>query len=156
MTDRLTFRVLGDPKPQGSKRVLAHGAVVESAGRPLKDWRHDVVLAATDELARADDFSPRDPVEVTIVFSLRRPQSHHVASSRENPLKIGAPMMHTQRPDVDKLLRAVLDALTIAGCVPDDAAIAYVCATKTWCDVGEQPGAYVSIVDIDHETKAAV
>lgn len=158
MTDRITFRVFGDPVPQGSKRHVGHGVMVESGGARLTTWREDVKQAALRELALRD-FLPRDdkPLEVTITFSLKRPQSHFsTAKSRPRTLKPSAPSLHTQRPDVDKLLRSTLDALTASGAIPDDAVIAYVCATKTWCDVAEQPGAYITIVDLEHEGRRAI
>lgn len=158
MTDRLTFRVFGDPVPQGSKRHVGHGVMVESGGARLTTWREDVKQAALAALAQSD-FVLRDdkPLEVTLIFSLRRPQSHFSTSkARPRALLPNAPSLHTKRPDVDKIMRSTLDALTAAGAIPDDSVIAYVAATKTWCDVAEQPGAYISIVDLEHEGRRAI
>jgi crossover junction endodeoxyribonuclease RusA len=150
MTDRITFRVHGDPAPQGSKRLMGNGAMVESAGERLKFWRNDVRSAAFDALNRTD-FHPLGSVEVSIVFSLRRPKSHFGTGRNSDTLKANAPLMHVQKPDVDKLLRGTLDALTSAGAYADDACVVHVQTSKTWCDVGEPPGAYISVVDIERE-----
>lgn len=154
MTDRLPFRVFGNPKPQGSKTLGAHGGMRESAGPALAIWRQDVKSAAIDALYDADGgrlFTPSGPIEVTIVFSLPRPRAHFGTGRNDGVLKPSAPTFHTSRPDVDKLLRSTLDALTAAGVYADDAAVSYVAATKTYCDEGEQPGAYIAIVDLLHE-----
>lgn len=150
MSDRITFRVYGDPKPQGSKTRLAHGAMVESGGAALKTWREDVKQAAFAELQRTP-FNAPGAVEVAISFVMRRPLSHFRTGKHAGELKPDAPIMHTQRPDIDKLQRSTLDALTTAGAVVDDCVIAHVRATKLWADVGELSGAYVQIGDIDRQ-----
>lgn len=150
MSDRVTFRVFGDPVPQGSKRHVGHGVLVESGGERLKTWREDVKQAAMTALEQTT-FAPRGPVEVGVVFSMRRPQSHFTTSkARPRDLKPNAPLMHTQRPDIDKIVRSTLDALTSAGAVSDDSLISHLQASKTWCDVAELPGAYITVVDLSY------
>src|SRR5262245_46720444 len=132
MTDRLTFRVFGEPKPQGSKRHVGHGVLVESGGAQLAEWRQDVKTAALHELqTRGQHFKPSGAVELTIVFSLPRPRSHFGTGRNADTLKPNAPTMHTSRPDVDKLLRSTCDALTAAGVYRDDCVVAHVSMSKT-------------------------
>lgn len=102
--------VAGLPAPQGSKRHVGRGVMVESSKR-LKPWREDVRQAV---LAQLDGRPPLDgPVHVQLVFWLPRPKSHP-KTRRTLP---------TTAPDVDKLLRGVLDALTSAGAIRDDAIV---------------------------------
>lgn len=114
----LQFSVIGLPKPQGSKRHVGNGIMVESAGAPLKDWRSSVAAAAHNErVRRGGGFT--GPVRVDLWFVLPRPKSapkRFVAASK--------------RPDIDKLSRAVLDALTTSALIADDSLVVDLRASK--------------------------
>lgn len=92
------FFVAGKPEPQGSSRafVVNGKPVITSANKNLKDWRTLVALAGMGHAKMHDG-----PVEVVLHFYLPRPVSL--------PKKV---TRHTKRPDVDKLARACLDAMT--------------------------------------------
>ena len=126
----LAFRVPGDPRPQGSKRVLPHPStgralLVESAGPALKAWRGVVTLLVRKAIG-GRPFS--GAVAVMLVFHLRPP--------REIPRGRVAP---TVRPDVDKLARAALDGLTAAGVWGDDAQVVHLTARKVYAARHEDP-----------------
>jgi crossover junction endodeoxyribonuclease RusA len=120
----LTFTVLGEPKPQGSKRgfVTKHGkvALVEQAGKPLKDWRDIVTTTARHERI-TQQWEPYNeaPMNVTLAFRCKK------------PLRPKYPVPAT-RPDIDKLTRAVLDALTDAHVWQDDSQVIHLTVTKTY------------------------
>lgn len=67
------FAVLGLPAPQGSKRHVGEGRMVESSKR-VKPWRRQVAAAYRDH-----DFGDvlDGPVSVTVDFYLPRPKSHY-------------------------------------------------------------------------------
>jgi Holliday junction resolvase RusA-like endonuclease len=99
---RLAFSVAMTPQPQGSARafVVKGHAVVTSDNKRLKDYRQAVAWSA--QACRPRGWRPLDgPVLVSVVFMLLKPRS--VPKRRRLP---------TVKPDVDKLARAVLDALT--------------------------------------------
>ncbi|MGZ4610442.1 MAG: RusA family crossover junction endodeoxyribonuclease [Actinomycetes bacterium] len=121
----VTFTVYGDPRPQGSKRHVGRGILVESGGQAFHDWRYDMTCAAREAMSARQPLT--GPVEVRATFSLKRP-----ASAK----KAGA--YHAKRPDLDKLLRALLDALQASGVVEDDGQVARLLVTKTY------PGELVS------------
>lgn len=143
----LQFTVLGTPAPQGSKKGFQHPTtgrvvVVEQQNRRVKSWREDVKHAAVDALAGR---SPAEgPLEVTIVFRLQRPQAHYGRRGGQPYLKPTAPAYVDRMPDLDKLERATLDALTAAGVWRDDGQVARLMTEKVYADPGI-PGADITV-----------
>jgi crossover junction endodeoxyribonuclease RusA len=108
--------------------------MVESSER-LPDWRADI----RDAAMRAVDGLPTSaywerPLAVGIQFRLARPKGHYLPanSRRDRPfLRDNAPKHPAGKPDLDKLIRAVLDALT--GLVwRDDSQVVHVEAWKLY------------------------
>jgi Holliday junction resolvase RusA-like endonuclease len=135
--------VYGTPAPQGSKRFVGNGRMIESS--PLvKPWREAVKQAAlafrgvgiTDELVPVMS----DPLVVSIVFTLKRPSS--LPKSRQFPAR---------KPDLDKLVRSTFDALTDAGVWNDDSQVVSIIASKAFPDENEIssrltcPGAVINV-----------
>lgn len=107
----LEFFVPGMPATAGSKRAFVYTpkgggkprAVVTDTNRQGKTWRSDVQAAAiAAKLAAGSVGLLEDALRVTLIFVLPRPAS---ISVRRRPYP-------TVKPDVDKLSRAMLDALT--------------------------------------------
>lgn len=97
----VSFFTPGNPAPQGSKRHVGRGILVESS-KAVGSWRERVALATHNAMQEAK-LTPFDgPVRVRIAFVLPRPKS--APKTRDIPA--------TKRPDGDKLLRAVLDAMS--------------------------------------------
>ena len=97
----LTFTVFGEAAPQGSKRHVGGGRMIESSKR-LTPWRDHVRATAQVWLLQHRDFVPFDgAIELQAVFLLPRPKT------------LPKRVVHaTKKPDLDKLLRAIGDALT--------------------------------------------
>ena len=116
----LAFQVFGDPVPQGSKRAFVvknRAVVVDDNKATLRSWRSQIVDAARAELnGEAPDLGA---VRVTLMFFLRQPK------------RPKAPVPIT-KPDVDKLARAILDGLTDAGVIRDDAQVTTLTARKRY------------------------
>jgi len=135
----LEFDVFGTPVPQGSMRSYGRSVVPTNASR-LRPWRYAVAAEAEAEMARAGIPGwQHGPVSVEVVFRMPRPKSHYRADGR---LKETAPLWTWKRPDIDKLLRAVLDGMTDAGVWTDDSQVVGVQAAKYYSD--GPPGAAVS------------
>jgi len=135
---QLVIDVEGIPAPQGSKRAFNHrhtGRVVmiESAGDRLKAWRQAVTLKARN-VAAMRSWEPPAAVTTSVQFYLPRPKSHYRTGRYAGQLKPSAPLFHTTKPDSDKLLRAINDALTDAGVIRDDATITNINVQKTYAD----------------------
>lgn len=141
----LSFTVPGVPQPQGSKRLLGR-RLVESNDATLRPWRTSVTAHA---LA-----APRDgvllpftgAVAVRVTFRFPRPGGHFGSGRNRGRLRGSAPARHRVRPDADKLVRAVCDALTDAGVWRDDAQVAELQAVKVYHDA---PGAVIAVWEVE-------
>ena len=114
----MLIHVHGDPVAQGS--MSAGRGRVFHASKGLRPWRDKVTKAAFAVVSELDDaaYPTSDPVRVSLHFLLRRPKR----TKRERPTVV---------PDLDKLSRAVLDALT--GVVyADDAQVVSLHASKVY------------------------
>ena len=129
---RLTVTIPGIPVPQGSKRHVGNGVMIE-ANRRLAPWRADAIAAI--QQAMGAGWTPLDvPVSMDVEFLFPRPKSHYGRRNGAAYLKATAPGYKPSAPDLDKLLRATCDALTQAGAWRDDALLADVIACKQYDD----------------------
>lgn len=117
------FTAHGTPIPQGSTKAFYRPGmrfpVVTSDNAKTKPWRQAIVDASLDVMAGRPPIE--EAVELIVTFYLPRPKSA--------PRKILEP---AKKPDTDKLLRAVMDALTAAGVWRDDAQVTLVYAHKAF------------------------
>lgn len=97
----LVVTVSGIPAPQGSKKHVGNGRMVESS-KALRPWRKHVTETVTAQLG--DWQCTKDPVNVRIIFELIRPKSV------SNPRRKNWREYPIVKPDVDKLARAILDS----------------------------------------------
>ncbi len=103
----VSFTVYGVPQPQGSTRAFLRKdggpPIVTSDNPKLKPFRQELAWIALDAMQKAgQQKAPRGvPVALSVAFYFEKPKSARKADHWK-----------TTRPDLDKLLRAVLDALT--------------------------------------------
>lgn len=126
MTNEICFFAAGRPAAQGSKRHVGGGRLIESS-RQVGPWREIVRQAAVEAMAGRPPIE--GPVYLVQVFALPRPKSHYGTGRNSGQVKRGAPHRPPVRPDLDKLARAVGDALT-GVCYHDDAQIVNLRAAK--------------------------
>lgn len=129
MTDCLHLRIHGEPVPQGS--VSSFNGRVVGVTAKLRKWR-DAVRAASIE--RWGATAPFDgPVAVSALFILKAPQKPRWP-------------VPAVTPDLDKLARAVGDALTHTkdkpGILVNDSRIVAWHVSKAY---GDNPGVLISI-----------
>lgn len=133
---RLDFFVPGKPAPQGSKRHVGRGILLESSTE-VGPWRERIALAAHN-YARNTTGIPLPfsglPLSVSLDFVMPRPTS---APKRSTPAAI-------KRPDIDKLARAVLDGLTNV-LLTDDSAVVDLRTHKRLAEINETPGVHITI-----------
>lgn len=132
----LVFTVFGVAQPQGSAKAFmpknARFPIVTSDNPQLKGWRQLVAQAASRALEGSGIFL-EGPIQVCADFYLPRPKSIG-----------GKPKAHLTRPDVDKLSRAIGDALT-GVLYRDDSQITQLKVTKAYARVGESPHAVIAV-----------
>lgn len=115
--------VYGTPAPQGSKRHVGRGVMVESS-KHLKPWRDAVRGEAADSRASWGITAPLDaPLDAEMIFTFPRPRSHYRTGRNAHLLRASAPARPGGKPDLSKLARSTEDALKDAGVYKDDALI---------------------------------
>lgn len=128
----VTFEVAGLPQPQGSKTIAAAAGgrgYVREDNPNVKPWRHAITAAAAEAMDGADLLD--GPLLLDVTFRFPRPKSHYRTGRNAGRLKHGAPVFCPTRPDLDKLVRALGDAITGTVC-RDDAQVAEVEAVKVY------------------------
>jgi len=122
--------ISGKAAPQGSKKafVINNRAVLVDASGGNKAWRKHVTetVKAHEQYIRY-----KGAVNVTLAFYMEKAKSNKTSF-----------MM--QKPDVDKLCRSVLDALSDSEIIEDDSRVVSLTAYKKWADDG-QPGVLITI-----------
>lgn len=109
----IAFGVSGRPAPQGSKRHVGRGRMVESS-RHVQPWRDAVRADALKATTAVTGWRPLDaPLLVDMVFTVAKPTS---APKRRRTWP-------QTMPDLSKLARSTEDALTDAGVWRDDARV---------------------------------
>jgi len=134
----LTFFVGGTPIPQGSKTAIRHGtrARLIEANKKLKPWRNTLQTALA---AQAAGRRIEGPFTADLNFLFTPPQRPRFKAQDGSSV-------HAVKPDVDKLTRAVLDSLTNANIIDDDARCTTIIATKNYTDkLHPNPGVRIII-----------
>ena len=148
MNPGVSFRVAGTPAPQGSvsafvvypkdgsrpRAVITHGKKNSPGVKALTAWRAAVSDAATEALAGRPPFA--GPVRVHLVLRLPRPTSR--------PRWRWLPW---EKPDIDKLTRSTLDALT-GVLYEDDARVVDLHVRKRYAAAGDEPSGFVRVVSL--------
>jgi crossover junction endodeoxyribonuclease RusA len=140
----LAFTVHGEPAPQGSKttgRTKAGATFMREDNPNTEPWRNAVALRALAAMNGQQPFAGPLRLDVTFVFA--RPRSHYRTGKHAGQLKPSAPVHCDKRPDLDKLVRAIGDALTGTAII-DDAAITELVARKHY----GAPGAHIVVDEL--------
>lgn len=126
-----TFRAFGVPRPQGSPSIVR-----TKAGRPFvleskatRSWR--ALVRAAARVSGAVLAPAGALVVVEMSFFLPRPRT----------VRRALPVV---KPDLDKLVRAVLDAGS-GVCYRDDAQVVEIRALKSYASDREPPGVVVAV-----------
>jgi len=121
--------IYGIPVPQGSSRAFNRGGrvVVTSDNPNLKKWREYCAFVLRKDISAGVTID--GPVCVDLAFYFERPKSHLNGSGS---LRKGYSSSHIVKPDLDKLVRAILDSGTVGLVWRDDAQVVRLTATKNY------------------------
>lgn len=130
--DAIQFFCPGLPIAQGSKRHVGKGILVESS-KALAPWRQAV---AAEALKAAGELRFHEACHLQACFWFPHPSDHYRTGKYAGALKKTAPLFREKQPDLDKLLRALGDALVQSGVLRSDALIVKLFAEKRYGDPG--------------------
>ncbi len=137
----IQFFVKGIPVPQARPRTFLHrisGRYVTMNPKKTEAWKRSVY-------AQAFEYRPRAPVEgpvhLALEFFLPKPRGE---SGRDASWAI-------QRPDLDNLMKAVMDALVAAGFFRDDALVVSLEASKRY-SIDSSCGVLIAITEMREKT----
>ena len=153
----ITITVYGLAAPQGSKRHVGHGVMIESSKR-VKPWRQDVKTAALQVVDTLPGWVPLDgPLSVAMTFAFLRPKGHHGTGRNAGIVKASAPTRPAVMPDLSKLVRSTEDALTGVAWADDARVVEYRRLGKHYCgsadlDVLDMPGCVIRIWQLPEGT----
>ena len=135
----LAVRVDGDPIPQGSKKVWlgADGKprMAEDAGIRHGTWRREVSASIGTAMATAGITEPLlTALALRVVFYRVRPEAAYGTGRNAQLVKPSAIPYPIARPDLDKLVRSILDSGTDARLWVDDSQVVSMSVHKRWTD----------------------
>lgn len=141
----ITFDVIGKPKGQGNMIQAQHGKMVHQQDAALQRWRRAVAKVAT--VARGGVKPLPKAVPVALGLEFRMPLTDKNGRSR---LKTAVPgEWCALATDLDKLTRAVMDALTGVVWTDDCQVVAWLQPSgKRWVQQGEMPGCRVTVAQL--------
>lgn len=139
------FFVPGNPITKGSltpyqDQRTGRLGVKHQFGKELREWCSRISFFASQ--ARNEFFGTDEAVEVEATFVLKRPGTHYGTGRNAGKVKNSAPNLPTgKKLDIDKLSRALLDALTGVAYV-DDGQVTRLNVNKAY---GEEQGVAVTV-----------
>lgn len=129
------LRIHGVPQQKGSKRAFRHKhtdrIVVVEDNKRSKPWQQMIAGSAAKH---SPDYLSEGPILLNVTFVMPRPKK--IPKNR-----YGYP---STKPDVDKLLRVVCDALT-GVLYRDDSQIIVCTMSKVYATENSPPGAIISV-----------
>ncbi|MFJ8345106.1 RusA family crossover junction endodeoxyribonuclease [Streptomyces sp. NPDC094153] len=150
----VSFTVYGLPAPQGSKRHVGNGVMIESS-KKVKPWRQDVKQAALDTVQQMPGWTPLDgPLVASMVFTFARPKGHYRTGRNAHLLRDSAPARPHGMPDLSKILRSTEDALKGVVWADDARVVGYARLGKFYAetdvpDVLSMPGCVIRVWPLD-------
>ena len=130
----ISFFVAGEPAPKGSTKSFYTGGkvITTNANRRTKDWE----MRIATEAQRVSPGVSSIAVRIVARFLLQRPKSL--------PKKV---VHDVKKPDLDKLIRAILDGIT-GILIEDDSQVVNITATKQYAQANEQHGVLIELEEI--------
>ena len=134
----LNFFIHGDPKGQPRPRAFARKMGAKYVARVYDsdvadEWKKAVDFAIAKECFESKPiFDSESAFDVTAHFFMRRPKSHF---STNGVVKQKASTRHVQKPDLDNLIKLILDRVTRSEqSWRDDSQVSHLIINKFWSE----------------------
>ena len=141
----ISFFVPGTPVAKGSAKAFYNRnarkiVTMQDNGDKQKPWASMISYCAQEKGFKVSSGG----FMIYLMFRMPRPKSHYGTGKNSSKLKDNAPDWHTGKPDLDKLVRCVKDALT--GIVwKDDSQVSFLSAGKIY---SEKPGVKIEVGEV--------
>jgi Holliday junction resolvase RusA-like endonuclease len=140
----IKLTIYGRPAQMGSKRAFVRAGravLVNDNSDRLRQWYNAVASVAAEAMQGAELLG--GPVRLTARFYFKRPKSHF----GRHGLKESAPKLHAQKPDLDKLLRLLCDALSSTVYRDDSQIVEYGDVSRRWTTDQERAVVLIELLD---------
>ncbi len=141
--ETISFFVPGIPIAKGSAKAFYNKAtgramITQTNREKQQPWASTIAYYAQEAGCKPSS----SPIAIILLFTMPRPKSHFGTGKNSSILKANAPDYHTSKPDLDKLIRCVKDALTGVAWMDDS----QVCLMRTVSKrYGSNPGVKIMI-----------
>lgn len=131
------------PRTKGNMTGGGKGRKPHDSGKYLRGWTRAIRAAIPAERYQ---WRERIPVRIEREYRFPRPKNHFLKSGRLSKKGRSEPVPSPGKSDLDKLDRAVYDALE-GPILANDGQIVSGDELKRWCKPGESPGATIKLWD---------
>lgn len=139
--NEIDFYVAGAPQPLKRHRMTRRGRVYDPSCDDKREW-----------MKVAAPFCPSEPwtgaLEIELEFIMLRPKAHFGTGKNDGIMKPNAPKYHLHTPDLDNLVKFVLDAMN-GKFYTDDAQIISIICSKSLSEDKDECGTVVLIRAIE-------
>ena len=145
------FFVPGTPVTKGSARAFVTKAgkaiVMQDNREKQRTWAGVIRTVAISHIRHV----AKGPCAVRLSFRFGRPKSHWGTGRNAGTLRPSAPRFDlSQKRDLDKLVRCVLDALTDVAWL-DDGQVVILMAERVWANETHPPGVQIEVTQLFEE-----
>ena len=131
------FQVLGEPVAMGRPRFTRNGRVYTP--KKTEEAVNHIASVAAEMIPYREC---EDMFDISIQFHFKRPKR----------MKKGAAVRKATKPDIDNLVKTVLDGLNRSGVWKDDNQVVALRASKYYCGTDEEPRTQIFIYSVRHDT----
>ena len=123
----IEFTIKGKPKALKRHRSTRSGRMYDPSAKDKKDI-----------LLQIAQYRPKTPfageISLKVTFYMPRPKSHYRTGKRSHVRKAKAPVFHCIKPDLDNLVKLIMDCLGNSTFIVDDSQICALAAIKVYSE----------------------
>ncbi len=132
-TRRLVVFVPGKPIAKARARSFVRGGkIMHYTPKQTRDYEQEIAITIRNAMIKHRIATVLDPIGLSVDALFPRPKRAHGSAN-------------TSKPDIDNVLKSVMDGIKRGGFVRDDCQIVDVHAKKMWCDPGHQ-GVMITLI----------